>query len=324
VIGCVVAALWPFKFALPMSWNAAVPGERVGLVFPAPGIARGKEPPPSMAEAMRHGWLEVRVEARPFTLDQWGPARILSLSWDVYHRNLTLGQDGDVLVLRLRTPATTDDGMPELRVAGVFAPDRSTLVRVSITPGKLELDIAPTTRIERSLPAAPLSVWNPGYPILLGNERSGDRPWRGVIRHAVIETAAGRIDYAEASAHVRPWILWHLHNGHRLNPLHGTSPFDAALNLVGFLPLGFAFGFGRRPSRAVWTVAFAAGASAVLEAAQFFVPGRVPSTTDLLLNTLGAACGWALARSAAPANATTPSNLQTPADESVTPVTRTQ
>lgn len=53
---------------------------------------------------------------------QTGPARIVSLSTDVFHRNLTIGQDGTDLIIRLRTPATGDDGsQPELDVPDVFA-----------------------------------------------------------------------------------------------------------------------------------------------------------------------------------------------------------
>ena len=53
---------------------------------------------------------------------QQGPARIISLSRDPYHRNFTLGQEGSHLVFRLRTPLTGGNGkMPELIVPNVFA-----------------------------------------------------------------------------------------------------------------------------------------------------------------------------------------------------------
>jgi hypothetical protein len=59
--------------------------------------------------------------ANPF---QAGPARILSLSKDPYHRNFTLGQARNDLVFRLRTSLTGANGMnPELVVPGVFVND---------------------------------------------------------------------------------------------------------------------------------------------------------------------------------------------------------
>ncbi len=52
---------------------------------------------------------------------QTGPARIISLSEDGYHRNFTLGQEGTDLVFRLRTPITGENGTkPEIIVPDIF------------------------------------------------------------------------------------------------------------------------------------------------------------------------------------------------------------
>jgi VanZ family protein len=52
---------------------------------------------------------------------QTGPARIISLSEDGYHRNFTLGQEGNDLVFRLRTPITGKNAtQPEIIVPGIF------------------------------------------------------------------------------------------------------------------------------------------------------------------------------------------------------------
>jgi hypothetical protein len=53
---------------------------------------------------------------------QTGPARIVSLSSDLYHRNFTLGQHGDDLYFRIRTPITGKNGIiPGLMVPDVFS-----------------------------------------------------------------------------------------------------------------------------------------------------------------------------------------------------------
>lgn len=53
---------------------------------------------------------------------QFGPARIVSLSGGIAERNLTLGQQGDDLIIRLRNPLTGVNGTwPELRASDVFA-----------------------------------------------------------------------------------------------------------------------------------------------------------------------------------------------------------
>ena len=55
-------------------------------------------------------------------LNQSGPARIISISQDPFHRNLTLGQWVSHLSLRLRTPLTGENGTrPELVIPNVFA-----------------------------------------------------------------------------------------------------------------------------------------------------------------------------------------------------------
>jgi len=63
------------------------------------------------------------ILARIATADtgQTGPARIISLSSDPYHRNFTIAQDGNNLIFRLRTPVTGENGTePELVIPNIF------------------------------------------------------------------------------------------------------------------------------------------------------------------------------------------------------------
>ncbi len=76
--------------------------------------------------------------------------------------------------------------------------------------------------------------------------------------------------------------------------------FDVAINLLGYAPLGFLLALGAlRTGQTRWAVALAvAGAfalSATMEALQGYLPARVPSNVDLVLNTLGALLGALLA-----------------------------
>jgi len=97
--------------------------------------------PPQAAIVSPQGWLETkqpmqrltqRLQATSqFTINlvastgntnQAGPARILSVSRDPYHRNLTLGQDGQDLVIRLRTSLSGQNGTyPTILIQRVFA-----------------------------------------------------------------------------------------------------------------------------------------------------------------------------------------------------------
>jgi hypothetical protein len=78
--------------------------------------------------------------------------------------------------------------------------------------------------------------------------------------------------------------------------------FDAASNVLGYAPLGFfltlsAMRMGWQ-TREVWvSTAAAACLSLALEGLQSYLPARVPSFPDFLLNTLGAFLGAVLANS---------------------------
>ena len=74
------------------------------------------------------------IQARVATADtaQRGPARIVSISADAERRNVTLGQERDALIIRLRTPAGGENGQkPEVLVPGVFADERQRVITVS-------------------------------------------------------------------------------------------------------------------------------------------------------------------------------------------------
>ncbi|MDB5743075.1 MAG: VanZ family protein [Polaromonas sp.] len=82
--------------------------------------------------------------------------------------------------------------------------------------------------------------------------------------------------------------------------------FDVGINMLGYAPLGFLLALAALRSRRVaWAVSAAVlGAgllSLTMETLQSYLPSRVPSNVDLLLNTLGAwlgaCCAWALERS---------------------------
>lgn len=82
--------------------------------------------------------------------------------------------------------------------------------------------------------------------------------------------------------------------------------FDVGINLLGYAPLGFLLALAplQRVQSALWSISLAVLGSGLLslamETLQSFLPSRVPSNVDLLLNTLGALSGacvaWALVR----------------------------
>ena len=84
-----------------------------------------------------------------------------------------------------------------------------------------------------------------------------------------------------------------------LPPQYWTG-FDVGSNIAGYLPLGFLLGLGMVRSgwpRGAVLLALGVGSALSLgmEVLQLYLPRRVPSNLDWLLNSAGAALGGALA-----------------------------
>ena len=63
----------------------------------------------------------ISIRLRSLNLSADGPARILSISRDPFHRNLTLGQSQSDLIFRLNTPVTGENGTsPEFLARNIF------------------------------------------------------------------------------------------------------------------------------------------------------------------------------------------------------------
>lgn len=295
--------LWPYEWA-PAGYveNEVEPLPNGGIRFEGLGIARTAAQPDWVAAAMRAQELEVELEVRALSPEQDGPARIMTLSTDPQRRNLTIGQQGADLIVRLRTPASdlngTVDGEPVARVPDVFRTLRWSTIRLQIEPGRLELAVDGKLAVRKSLPADPFAGWNEFYPLALGNELTKNRPWLGEIRRAVVRAGSEEIDYAsspelEAPAHF--WLFWATP---RLIPFADPNPRDTIANIALFVPLGVLIGawLGRRRGRrAQWrAILLFAAISAGFETLQLFVPARQPSIDDVIANTLGGALGLLL------------------------------
>jgi hypothetical protein len=307
------ACLYPYTFALPRPVvNQAERTAEGTLSFPGPGLARTVKPLDWLPRIEEVGRLEVQVVARTHDADQGGPARILTISAGPHARNLTLGQQGADLVLRIRRPGSTRNGTPDYRVADVFrAPDwRSISVRVEDRRLTLAVDGIP--HVDETFPRPPFKGWKASYPLAMGNEvptgRLGDdRAWTGEIGMASVYLDGHMIDYLEPGATELPDAWWE-------RPRPRDSPLDLdritgfyedrdmLLNLLGFMPFGalLMLLYGRRLS-IPQVIAYGALLSLSIELLQVGIPRRHPSLMDLILNTVGTGLGayfsfWAPAR----------------------------
>lgn len=120
----------------------------------------------------------------PESLDQDGPARIISYSFDSEERDFTLGQSKDKLILRLRTPSTGPNGLaPQVDLAKLSG--KRQFVVVTYFPGELVcyLDGARVLKSDRI--QGDFSNWVE-QRLVFGNEYRSARPWRGELSHVSI------------------------------------------------------------------------------------------------------------------------------------------
>lgn len=293
--------LHPYHFSLPRvgiaeNTAAVLPDGTLQLRPPGPAIARTREPPPWLASAIATSHLDLVLRIRPASPEQYGPARILTVSFDRRRRNLTLGQQGRDLIVRLRTPQTDWNGIPQIQVKDVFGQRRWHDLAVSVRPGRLTIEVDDQIVHEHPLPPHPLAGWDRSYRLALGNELNNSAGWLGEIAAATVSTPALSVDYIPSSILEIPRSVFVAKPAPKLIPLRQLDREDAIINVLGFIPLGFFAGFGagsvpgsRR--RVMLPFLFIVTASLTIEGLQFFTQTRQPSVDDLIMNTLGGGAG---------------------------------
>ena len=111
-------------------------------------------------------------------LRQEGPARIVSFSNGGFARNFTLGQEGEKLILRLRTASSGPNGMnPELTL-GKIPRGKWLHVAVSYEPDKLTVWLNGQKAMASDQYRGDLASWEP-MTLILGDEAKDPRPWKG-------------------------------------------------------------------------------------------------------------------------------------------------
>ena len=126
------------------------------------------------------GELSIELIFRSDDKRQTGPARILSFSESAYSRNFTLAQEGDQLLLRLRTPRTGDNGMkPEAELCSIEAGVLYHLV-IAYRDGALDCYLNGRPALTTDAVRGKFNNWTE-QPFVIGNENDGGRPWEGAI-----------------------------------------------------------------------------------------------------------------------------------------------
>jgi hypothetical protein len=298
----VVLSLWPLT-----AWRAPVfienKAERTyegALRFASPGIARSVTPPewPETLKDDPDQALTIALKLRAYAASQQGPARILTLSRTTLMRDLTIGQEGSDLVLRLRGPWSDRNGLINgksvARAPNVFIDKNWRDVVVAISVDRVQIRCDGALVQDEILKAAPFPAWDGNFNLALGNEFTFDRPWLGEIALAEVTVGATKIDYAQPGNLKIPRVHWDFVSVPRFSPFQDLDIIDAFANVLFYLPLGFLLGWLSYP-RTPWLAAVAICALSVsMEMLQISIPGRIPASSDMITNGLGGFLGIAL------------------------------
>ncbi len=129
---------------------------------------------------MKSGQLTIEAVIGTASLEQSGPARIVTFSVDGSNRNFTLGQDDDKLILRLRTPQTgLNASNPQLTLT-TLPLYRAVHVTVTYQSDKTTCYVDGKKVIIENKVRGDFSNWVP-CKILFGDEVTGERDWQGML-----------------------------------------------------------------------------------------------------------------------------------------------
>ncbi|MEM9598199.1 MAG: LamG domain-containing protein, partial [Acidobacteriota bacterium] len=163
-----------------------------GIALESPTVLESAGAADKISDAVAlSGALTLEAWLAPTDLTLGGPARIVSLSDGWHDRNLTLGQgDGaggtDFYDLRLRSTATNANGYPSTAApTGSLETGLQHVVATRSADGWIRLYVDDRLVTSRRMTGS-LAGWDSAYPLLLGNETTGDRPWLGELHLVAI------------------------------------------------------------------------------------------------------------------------------------------
>ena len=264
------------------------------FVFSSPGIAYSSEPPLWINKAILTSTLTIRLKIISFTTNQDGPARIFTISHDNYHRNFTIGQVQKDLIIRVRTPQTGVNGLPEYIIPSIFNPLQNKLqpieLEVQIQHEVLQVKINNSLALSEVLPINTFSNWESSYRLALGNELTFLRPWLGEVITADVEINKQLYSYTPETLKTPKNYLAIRENlkFYWVPCLTLDCAIDWTMNFFGFFPFGvLVFLATSRSNRFATVLICSASLSISIEIGQLFFLYRYPSLIDIILNASG-------------------------------------
>lgn len=132
--------------------------------------------------------LTIEATVTPSLAEQEGPARIVTFSTNVTNRDFTLGQLGQELIIRIRTPQTGPNGVggvePGLAICKLTAGEANHVI-VSYRPGRIACYLNGEQVFEGDQIQGDFRDWSAQH-LLFGDEYGGARNWAGVLEGVAI------------------------------------------------------------------------------------------------------------------------------------------
>ncbi len=141
--------------------------------------------------------LSIEALITPAKASQVGPARIITFSSGTDTRNFTLGQEGDRLIFRLRTPETGPNGANPQVDLGKLTPGVAQHVIVTYAPGRLTCFRDGRQTLTTDEVRGDFRNWASQH-LLFGDEWGGGRDWAGLLEGIAIQN---RVLSAEEAHH---------------------------------------------------------------------------------------------------------------------------
>jgi len=180
--------LWPFDFFSRVRNDARWIGNSKGVEFLETGQAISNSSSQEFFDRLVKGsGLTLELWIQTEDLKQSGPARILSYSIDTRFRNFTIGQLREKLAVRLRTTETSPNGMnPHLIIDDTFNYKGPQHMVVVYNFSEQRVYINGELKAQSEILKGNFSNWDPSCIIVIGNELTGNRPWKGKIYYVAV------------------------------------------------------------------------------------------------------------------------------------------
>ena len=123
----------------------------------------------------------IEIELTPADLTQQGPARIVSMSLNHRLSNLMIGQSGSRLEARCRTTTTSSDGTRPSLVTPEGTLTGKTQHVAFVRHGEHNELWVEGVKIAAAEVPGSLAVWDPAFPLIIGDEHRGGYAWSGAI-----------------------------------------------------------------------------------------------------------------------------------------------